>query len=197
MDDGSYAPSYEDGKKLWAIGAYGTSVLFSKQYITIRNRVLTLICLGLGLVSVEPPQLATRLQDIELSYVPENECRELARPVNLGEATICATYQPGNGDACNGDSGGPLFDKENQVVVGLTSYGDARCESYNPGKYARVADKVSWLFMVILLYILPTSKCHTACLRPFLYTKPSDTQTYEISNLFLYLTVVLDQRYYL
>ena len=64
-------------------------------------------------------------------------------PANLGESTICAGHDAGTGDACNGDSGGPLFDRENQVLVGLTSYGDAECVSESPGVYARIADNVS------------------------------------------------------
>ena len=72
-----------------------------------------------------------------MSYVPANECHEVARLVILGEATICAA------GACLGDSGGPLFDKENQVVVGLTSYEDAQCGPGNPSIGATVADNVS------------------------------------------------------
>ena len=65
------------------------------------------------------------------------------KPANLGEFTICAGDDAGIGDACNGDSGGPLYDRENQVLVGLTSYGDPDCVSESPGVYARIADNVS------------------------------------------------------
>ncbi len=35
---------------------------------------------------------------------------------------MCAFYEMR--DVCRGDSGGPLLDRENDVVVGLVSYGE-------------------------------------------------------------------------
>jgi hypothetical protein len=82
---------------------------------------------------------------VELEYVPQDSCREKVKPTRLGEATICAEERRKRGDVCNGDSGGPLYDNVNNVLVGLTSYGDALCVSTTPGAYARISDNFAWI----------------------------------------------------
>jgi secreted trypsin-like serine protease len=67
------------------------------------------------------------------------------KPTLLGPATICAEDSDKRSDACYGDSGGPLYDSQNQRLVGLTSYGDPICVSTSPGVYARISDSFSWI----------------------------------------------------
>ena len=67
------------------------------------------------------------------------------KPTRLGEATICAEDSEKRADVCNGDSGGPLYDRVNKVLVGLTSYGDSLCVSTTPGAYARISDNFDWI----------------------------------------------------
>ena len=67
------------------------------------------------------------------------------KPTLLGEATICAGDSEKRSDVCNGDSGGPLYDSVNKVLVGLTSYGDPFCVSKTPGAYAQISDNFAWI----------------------------------------------------
>jgi|AntRauTorckE5430_2_1112549.scaffolds.fasta_scaffold00372_7 hypothetical protein len=119
LDNGSYSTSYKAGKSLWAI--------------------------GLGIIDVDQETLASRLQHAVFEYVPQDTCKEAMKPTLLGPATICAEDSDKRSDACNGDSGGPLYDRENQILVGLTSYGDPTCVSTRPGVYARISDSFSWI----------------------------------------------------
>ena len=43
----------------------------------------------------------------------------------------------------SGDSGGPLFDKINKVLVGVVSWGDGCAIDGNPGVYSRISAQVS------------------------------------------------------
>ena len=49
--------------------------------------------------------------------------------------------------ACNGDSGGPLVTKENgrHTVIGVVSWGSARCTVGYTGVYARVTAQKDWI----------------------------------------------------
>lgn len=40
-------------------------------------------------------------------------------------------------------TGGPLYDKENNVLVGIVSWGIGCADTFFPGVYSRVADQVS------------------------------------------------------
>lgn len=55
---------------------------------------------------------------------------------------ICAA-DPGKRDACFADSGGPLYDKEKGILVGVVSFGIGCADEDYPGGYARVSKAVS------------------------------------------------------
>lgn len=121
LDDGTYSPSYVDGKSLWAA--------------------------GMGYTSTTPNTLPLRLQEIEVEYVPDDICKRQGLGIPLGDAsTLCSRY-PGepSGGTCSGDSGGPLYDKENGVLVGITSYGSYYCGTPLPDVFGRISDKFSWI----------------------------------------------------
>ena len=45
-------------------------------------------------------------------------------------------------DSCQGHSGGPLYDKANNVMVGVVSWGYDCADPYYPGVYSRIANQV-------------------------------------------------------
>ncbi|CAH2102201.1 unnamed protein product [Euphydryas editha] len=57
---------------------------------------------------------------------------------------ICSGYlDVGGRDACQGDSGGPLL--QNNVIVGLTSFGEDCAHHYYPGVNVRISRYISWI----------------------------------------------------
>lgn len=110
VDNGSVSPNYRDSTKV-------------------------LHAVGLGVTNVAYGQKASFLQEIELLYVPEEQCQEEFKPIKLQPSTLCYHHPDQSGDSCVGDSGGPLYDRENNVLVGLTSYGESTCTSQIPSKF--------------------------------------------------------------
>jgi V8-like Glu-specific endopeptidase len=53
---------------------------------------------------------------------------------------LCAIED--NVNACHGDSGGPLYDKTNNVLVGVVSWGWKCASKGYPGVYSRVSSGV-------------------------------------------------------
>ncbi|XP_078600937.1 trypsin-3-like [Branchiostoma floridae x Branchiostoma japonicum] len=62
---------------------------------------------------------------------------------------ICAGYEQGGVDACQGDNGGPLvcdYSSSGQWTLdGITSWGNGCAGEYKPGVYTRVSQYVSWI----------------------------------------------------
>lgn len=125
LDSGTVSRNFQSGKILWVA--------------------------GMGFTDPSNQIAASRLEEAELEYVPEDSCKDQLKPLLLGQFTICATDIGRVSDVCFGDSGGPLYDKENKVLVGLTSYGDSACSSRLPGVYARISDNFAWLRFTVCL----------------------------------------------
>ena len=101
------------------------------------------------------------LQHADLYTVDEHSCAEfwdsmaLDEPVHfkVDERYLCAT-SPNLKTACWGDSGGPLYDRDNEVLVGnvvsgtITDPNDPifTCTTDGPNLYSRVSQYVSNLF---------------------------------------------------
>lgn len=64
-------------------------------------------------------------------------------------AVICAGYLPGGKDACTGDSGGPLFIRgqtyAQDVLVGLTSFGEGCAQKNVPAGYTNILQYAPWI----------------------------------------------------
>ncbi|CAG7823890.1 unnamed protein product, partial [Allacma fusca] len=95
---------------------------------------------------------STVLRHTSVKIIPKSECEkkylEHAGPAPIPPITmnmICA-FSPGM-DACDGDSGGPLFLKDDPqagfVQVGIVSWG-VDCGVW-PGVYTRVAPYLPWI----------------------------------------------------
>ena len=77
---------------------------------------------------------------VELRFIPSDSC-----VLKSQSMYVCATDNDevlGTQNACMGDSGGPLYDEDNQVLVGVTSFGYPDCVS-GPSTFAKVASSVS------------------------------------------------------
>lgn len=107
-----------EGKKLWAIGFGNVDGYEGSEYY------------------------ADHLQEAELAFVDLDEC---SRDHYVDETMICA-----EGDtsfisgACFGDSGGPLYDFKNEVLVGVTSFGKDPC-GREPAVFSNIADQWGWI----------------------------------------------------
>lgn len=101
----------------------------------------SLYSLGFGHSSFEGVD-STTLRHVELDYVDNPTC-EVAYPDRITDDMMCA-MRPGK-DACHNDSGGPLFDKEANAVVGIISWGHQCAEPGYPGVYARIATEWDWI----------------------------------------------------
>jgi trypsin len=96
-----------------------------------------------GCFGVLGPQPSDTLQAAQVPIIDDNTCG-LDYPGLFDRTTmVCAGYQAGGVDSCNGDSGGPLqapLGGGAYRLVGTVSWGEGCAEAGHPGVYARVAD---------------------------------------------------------
>jgi trypsin len=89
------------------------------------------------------PEPSDTLQAAQVPIVDDNTCG-LDYPGLFDKTTmVCAGYQAGGVDSCNGDSGGPLqapLGGGAYREVGITSWGVSCGQANAPGVYTRVAD---------------------------------------------------------
>lgn len=115
MDMNGLSDTYSGGEELWPI--------------------------GLGRTSTSSSSLPSRLKSTKVSYVTQSKCEELYDG-SISPAMMCAGDTiDGGEDACQGDSGGPLYDKKNNVLVGITSWGNGCALRDFPGVYSRISDQ--------------------------------------------------------
>jgi len=82
---------------------------------------------------------------VKISYVTNEVCKKKY----YGRITSAMMCAGGNSKgSCNGDSGGPLYDKKSNTVVGVTSWGKGSgcgpLENY-PAVYSRVSSTWKWI----------------------------------------------------
>jgi len=87
------------------------------------------------------------LHEVEVNIVPNNLCRLSYGPFDITSQMVCARglFK----DSCQGDSGGPLIIKgespEEDVQVGIVSWGQGCANPLFPGVYARVSRQTNWI----------------------------------------------------
>ena len=115
--------------------------------ISWRNE--TAIVSGWGFT--EDWKLSNELLQVELKHVDPKICQSDFRAkgaVNfkLSESQICAQGLPGH-DSCQGDSGGPLMypKGDKNFLIGITSFGTRKCNSFVPGVYTDVFKHINWI----------------------------------------------------
>jgi len=101
------------------------------------------------------------LKDVSVPVLDTDKCRTLgSKYQKLTENMFCAGNLEGGHDSCGGDSGGPLFCKENTDKVpvykqyGVTSWGPKMCgKKDKPGVYARISKLLPWIQSITSLQI--------------------------------------------
>lgn len=109
-----------------------------------------LSAIGWGVTRANADDIPGTLQEVALDYVPFATCDsawsgQLDAPSMLCAAELNPIHQ--QQDTCFGDSGGPLFIGTDHYpyVVGLTSFGDAKCAGTRPTVYTRLIGQVAFI----------------------------------------------------
>ncbi len=90
------------------------------------------------------------LRKAEVSYVATETCN-VAQAYNgrIKAGMMCAGFEGGRVDTCQGDSGGPLVLKAQEVLVGVTSFGEGCARPQKYGIYTRVSAYIDWIRQVM------------------------------------------------
>ena len=119
--------------------------VLSYFYILIEYLILHVIysIIGWGDTIDGVDSSPNNLLHVDVKYVTNPTCQSAYDAINrnIDSAMMCAA-EPGK-DSCRGDSGGPLLDKENNVLVGVVSFGVGCANPNYPGVYGRIAEEVS------------------------------------------------------
>jgi len=95
---------------------------------------------------------STVLMEVELDVIDSFWCENLYSGVNEITGTMLCASREGK-DSCQGDSGGPLIKKgadgEEDILIGITSFGVYCADPSYPGVYARVTAAKSWIKEIV------------------------------------------------
>lgn len=86
---------------------------------------------------------SSRLKHVQVNYVSNADCigKYGYSQDDITDSMMCA--RDDGEDSCQDDSGGPLYDKANDVLVGVVSWGFECANPNYPGVYARISSQVS------------------------------------------------------
>lgn len=93
------------------------------------------------------------LQVAKLPVIGNKQCQEMYRNSGhlklISDSFLCAGYENGGQDSCEGDSGGPLqvqrANESRWVLAGTVSHGVKCAEPEKPGVYIAVSRYVDWI----------------------------------------------------
>ncbi|MBX3197442.1 MAG: serine protease [Labilithrix sp.] len=98
--------------------------------------------------TTEGGQRSNALQQVTVPVVAQDVCnQQFSQMGGVTANMICAGVPEGGKDACQNDSGGPLFMMFGQVPVqvGIVSFGDGCARANSSGVYTRVSNYAAWL----------------------------------------------------
>ncbi|KAG8235402.1 hypothetical protein J437_LFUL009261 [Ladona fulva] len=103
----------------------------------------TATVVGWGRTSAWGP-IPNELHKVDIPIFNHDECAKVYGDdgMNVRDTQICAGGEGGK-DACNGDSGGPLF--VNGEIIGIVSWGRPCAEQGFPTVFTEVSDYVDWI----------------------------------------------------
>lgn len=111
---------------------------------------------GWGKLSFNGP-VPNVLQVAKLPVIGNKQCQNMYHDSGhikiISDSFVCAGYQMGGKDSCEGDSGGPLQVQRAQdsrwVLVGTVSHGIKCAEPNLPGIYIRTSAYLPWIKAVM------------------------------------------------
>lgn len=111
---------------------------------------------GWGKVASWRRFMSDELREVEVPIISNKLCEKLFKksgfPQFIPYIFLCAGYNKGGKDTCEGDSGGPLSVKDRDgswVLAGITSWGIGCGNGYSPGVYTRISEFRTWIRKVI------------------------------------------------
>lgn len=125
----------DEGQLLWAAGFGGTPGSGSISFASRR---------GAGMTTAVAPKLS----DLITQFKPQSVCARAHGSTISDSMHICAGWDDGGADTCQGDGGGPLVVLDQNgcpVVVGLTSFGKECGAPSSPTVYTRVSQYRAWI----------------------------------------------------
>lgn len=116
------------------------------------------------------------LQAAEIPLMTDQVCRKYYGR-KIADTMVCAGYEEGGRDSCQGDYGGPLTKAfENRyILVGVVSWGYGCARPGNPGVYTQVSKYVPCIRSVVAPAPKPTSQSPLSALLP-LFGQTGGTQ---------------------
>ncbi|XP_012534347.1 trypsin isoform X1 [Monomorium pharaonis] len=91
------------------------------------------------------PVLSKNVQCAIVPQISKRICQSYyANRYILTSRMTCYGFQEGGIDACQGDSGGPIVNSEN-ILLGITSWGDGCAEQNSPGVYTDTIILRHWI----------------------------------------------------
>lgn len=124
-------------QKLLAGDAVAETIVASKSATVI----------GFGLTNENGAASADLLQ-ADIPIVAQAKCAQVYGANRITVANFCAGREEGGRDSCQGDSGGPIFrpgPNNEQVQIGVVSWGAGCGRPKYPGVYASVGNFEPWL----------------------------------------------------
>ena len=103
---------------------------------------------GWGVLFLGSDTISWSLREAEVPIINFSTCNSyFVYNGDLTENMICAGYLEGGADSCIGDSGGSLlrYEEEQEVLIGVTSWGKGCGEFSHPGIYTNVKNYYDWI----------------------------------------------------
>jgi trypsin len=140
---------------------------------------LSLTVVGFGDTSNGYNQFPNNLMEVSVPVISQDDCSNAIYYTGkiVETAMLCAGAIQGGKDSCGGDSGGPLLipgtTVEDDILVGVVSFGYQCALANYPGVYSRISTYQSWIQDTICTTSNnPPSDCFGSTLRP---STPSPT----------------------
>ncbi|XP_053320312.1 acrosin-like [Spea bombifrons] len=105
---------------------------------------------GWGVIKETSTEPSNILQEAPVNLIPVEHCNS-PNMYNgaVGDYNLCAGYEQGGIDSCQGDGGGPLMCKQNKAkfytVVGIASWGSGCGQKQRPGVYTSTQYYLEWI----------------------------------------------------
>jgi len=122
----------------------------------------SLTVFGWGVTASDGSSYRGPLLETSVNYIPNSQCKNSEGSIDftwgsyyglIKDNMLCASAP--STDSCFGDSGGPLIikgnDSNDDIQVGIVSWGFGCANPNFPGVYARVDNKIDWIKKIICI----------------------------------------------